>query len=590
MIRILAVVFLLSSSVSAGMTVARLPISGTPDFVRVAKDVIAARIAMDPSNASGAGLFEDSAVVPSFAPANVEALHRRFESDILALKAMPWRNWSVDQQIDFRWIYANARAADHVLMSEKPYLHRPGAWLEPLANNFIALLTYAPERVDLREKVWPLIPPMVAEIRATAVPTSRDVVTTLGLIDGLLKMLAAEKGAPARDAAAASLSAYANDLKALKNLPEFAVVGADNYAWILNNEELFPWTPAQLLALAQSELELVGARMAELKPKLTPEPTPTPEQTELAKSLTREKLLGLYDQIVKDDRAALEKSGVITVPRGVGPIHARETPDAMVPLTGDGGSMNPPPTYVKSNVGYWNVEHFHADWTLDRRLEAVMGALNQRVNGMGPYAAHEGIPGHHLQLSIARLNTDPIRSVLPDGVQNEGWALYAEEMFQRAGGLGPSVDAQYQTLDSWRFRVRRVVYDVNVESGFWSLQQAGDFKSSATEPGKGTVDEDVLRAVNWPAQLICYFSGPRSSGSARTTKRRWARPTPTATSTTSFWPWVRSRSSSPGPSCWASRFPTSISRRRCLRRHQTDLGGSLVSSTTQRLAPARARI
>ncbi|MFI5347351.1 MAG: DUF885 family protein [Elusimicrobiota bacterium] len=507
MIRTLSFVLLFSSAASAGMTVARLPIPGTPDFVRVAKDVLDVRFAMDPSMASGAGLFDDSARVPSFAAPSIGALHARLQSDIDALRAMPWRRWPVDAQIDFRWIYANARAADHILLSEKPYLHRPGAWLEPLANNFIALLTYAPERSDLREKIFPLIPPMVTEIRATASPTERDVTTSLGLIDGLLKMLAAEKASPARDAAAASLSAYANELKALKNLPEFSVVGADNYAWIVKNEELLPWTPSQLLAQAQSELELVDARMAELKPHLTPEPKPTPEQAELAKSLTREKLLGLYDQIVKDDRAALEKSGVLTVPRGVGPIHARETPDAMVPLTGDGGSMNPPPTYVKSNVGYWNVEHFHADWSQDRRLEAVMGALNQRVNGMGPYAAHEGVPGHHLQLSIARLIKDPIRSVLADGVQNEGWALYAEDMFQRAGGLGASVDAQYQTLDSWRFRVRRVIYDVNVESGLWSLQQAGDFKSSASEPGKGTVDEDVLRAVNWPAQLICYFSG-----------------------------------------------------------------------------------
>lgn len=505
--RALAALLLCSSAASAGMTVARLPIPGTPDFARVAKDVIDVRVALDPSLASGDGLFDDAARVPSFNPVRVDALRRRLEADVAAMRAMPWRTWPVDRQIDFRWVYANARAADHVLTSEKLYLHRPGAWLEPLANNFIALLTYAPERADLREKIWPLIPPMVAEIRATAAPTARDAATSLGLIDGLLKMLAAEKASPARDAAVESLSSYAAELEALKGLPEFSVVGAENYAWILRNAELLPWSPPELLALAQSELGYADARMAALRPSLSPEPKPTPEQIDAAKSLTREKLLGLYDRIVQDDMAALKKSGVLTVPRGVGPIHARETPDAMVPLTGDGGSMNPPPTYVRSNVGYWNVEHFRADWPLERRLEAVLGAVNQRVNGMGPYAAHEGVPGHHLQLSIARLNKDPLRSVLPDGVQNEGWALYAEDMFQRAGGLGPSVDARYQTLDSWRFRVRRVIYDVNVESGLWTLQQAGDYKHAAAEPGRGAVDEDVLRAVNWPAQLICYFAG-----------------------------------------------------------------------------------
>ena len=57
----------------------------------------------------------------------------------------------------------------------------------------------------------------------------------------------------------------------------------------------------------------------------------------------------------------------------------------------------------------------------------VTKAQGWAKNGMGPYAAHEGFPGHHLQLAIARHHPDPLRSVLLDPVQNEGWALYAEE-------------------------------------------------------------------------------------------------------------------------------------------------------------------
>lgn len=119
---------------------------------------------------------------------------------------------------------------------------------------------------------------------------------------------------------------------------------------------------------------------------------------------------------------------------------------------------------------------------------------------------HEGIPGHHLQLSIARLNADPLRSIVSDPVQNEGWALYAEDEFWSAGGLGRSANAHYNTLRSWRFRVRRVFYDVNVESGAWTLQQAADWQQNAAA-GKAQINDDVLRAINWPAQLICYFAG-----------------------------------------------------------------------------------
>jgi len=119
---------------------------------------------------------------------------------------------------------------------------------------------------------------------------------------------------------------------------------------------------------------------------------------------------------------------------------------------------------------------------------------------------HEGVPGHHLQLSIARLNPNPLRSLLLDNSLVEGWAMHAEEMFWRARGLGDSPEAEYRTLGSWRSRIRRVFYDVHVECGDWTLQEAGDFKSQAAR-GEGAVDKDILRAINWPAQLICYFAG-----------------------------------------------------------------------------------
>jgi uncharacterized protein (DUF885 family) len=226
----------------------------------------------------------------------------------------------------------------------------------------------------------------------------------------------------------------------------------------------------------------------------------------MASALTRDSLLAMYDDMEAKLRAATVAGDFVTIPAAVGPIHARETPDAMVPLTGDGGSMNPPPPYVASNVGYWNVEHFQTSWDAKTRLEEVVHADGWKTNSFGPYAAHEGFPGHHLQLAIARQNPDPIRRVLADGMQNEGWGLYAEEELWRHGGLGDSADAKSSVLRSYRARIARVVYDVNLETGVWNLQQAADFQQNKPE-GQGTVNEDLLRAINWPTQLLHYFTG-----------------------------------------------------------------------------------
>jgi hypothetical protein len=428
-------------------------------------------------------------------------MDRRLLRDLVELRRQPWRAWDVDTQIDFRWIYANAETARYALLTERRHEHRPAMWLEPVANDLIALMSYAPDRPELQDRVLAMIPGMVDEMRAVATkPTRRDIDTAVELSDALAQMAIA-RGATA---AATALTGYAAELRAMKPETDMSVVGADAYAWRYRHTMLLPWTPPELLARAQTSLAETDAAIAAIP---TPPPVaPTPEQTATAAALTRDGTLALYDAIEEENRAATVRGGWVTIPDTVGPIHARETPEAMVPLTGDGGSMNPPPTYWASNVGWWNVEHFRADAPEKDRLETVVDAQGFKDNGMGPYSAHEGFPGHHLQLAIARLNPDPIRSILPDPVQNEGWGLYAEEAFFEHGGLGSTDAARRSYLRSYRFRIGRVIYDVNIETGMWDLQQAADWKDGAA-PGQGRIDPNLLRSVNWPAQLVCYYAG-----------------------------------------------------------------------------------
>lgn len=485
---------------SGAPTIATLPIPGHRPFVRIARDVVDLVAELDPSIVAGAGLFDDAVRVPGFSPARVEALVRRIDHDLDDLHDLPWRTWSVDEQIDVRLVYATAETLRHQLTRERMFEHRPAQWLEPVGNNLLALASYAPDRPELQDRVLALVPPMLAEIPAVATrPTRRDVETARRLTDAL-HTVAVQRGATA---AAEALLAYGSSLDGLHPTVEYTVVGAADYAWRFEHTLLLPWTPQELLARAQADLTTVDARIAALPPRPDPVP-PGEDMIEMARTLTRERLLGLYDVIEEANRAATVRGGWVTIPGTVGPIHARETPDALVPLTGDGGSMNPPPTFATSNIGYWNVEHFNPGWTEAERLGMVTNALGFLSNGMGPYAAHEGFPGHHLQLSLARLNPDPLRSILPDPVQNEGWALYAEEVFFRHGGLDPA--AERSILGSYRHRIRRVVYDVHIETGAWDLQRAADYKYNA-EPGQGAIDEELMRSIQWPTQLICYYAG-----------------------------------------------------------------------------------
>ena len=492
---------------AAPATVAELSTGAHADLARVARDTIAIRVALSPDVAASAGLFDDGVAVPSFAPAQVASLVARIEADLDEILAMHTEKWTVDEQIDVRWSYAQLLEARRRLLVERAWEHRPAEWLEPVSNTYLAFLTYAPERPELRIGLTAKLPGLLDELRAQLIrPTARDVSTALGLLDSLSSMVSLDPESESRAAALAAITATKAHLSAQHDLPEFTVIGEENYAWRLKHALLLPWTPDELLALAQTELDRVDAQIAALQPRLLPPPTLTPEQKAEAAALNQAGLLALYDGLVQEDLARIRAAGVLTVPAGMGPIHARPTPDALIPLTGDGGSMNQAPTYSSSNVGYWNVEHCCDGWDQEGREASVTAFRYPDVSGIGPYAVHEGVPGHHLQLSIARLNPDPLRSVLIDGPAVEGWALYAEQLFWEVGGFGDTPNAELNMLRSWRFRIRRVIYDVNVETGRWSLQQAADWKYEAA-PGQGRIDEDLLRSINWPTQLICYFTG-----------------------------------------------------------------------------------
>ena len=73
--------------------------------------------------------------------------------------------------------------------------------------------------------------------------------------------------------------------------------------------------------------------------------------------------------------------------------------------------------------------------------------------GMHTLAYHEGIPGHHFQISIAQeLKGVPFfRRVIPFAAYEEGWALYAEHLAYEEG-FHPAVEDSLGALQAELFR------------------------------------------------------------------------------------------------------------------------------------------
>jgi uncharacterized protein (DUF885 family) len=120
-------------------------------------------------------------------------------------------------------------------------------------------------------------------------------------------------------------------------------------------------------------------------------------------------------------------------------------------------------------------------------------------------ALHEGVPGHVMQLTLARALTGlpDFRRFYGNSAYAEGWALYAESLGSQLG-LYRDVPARFGQLASERFRAVRLVVDTGLHAMGWTRQQAVDyFTQHAPEESLAEVD----RYISWPGQALAYKMG-----------------------------------------------------------------------------------
>jgi len=123
-------------------------------------------------------------------------------------------------------------------------------------------------------------------------------------------------------------------------------------------------------------------------------------------------------------------------------------------------------------------------------------------------AYHEGIPGHHMQLSVAQLLPDLPKFRRHGGNSGyvEGWALYAEELGKEVGFYQDPV-SDYGRLSSELFRAVRLVVDTGLHEKGWSRDQVVDFFRQSGAVDEPTLQAETDRYIAWPAQALSYKLG-----------------------------------------------------------------------------------
>lgn len=123
-------------------------------------------------------------------------------------------------------------------------------------------------------------------------------------------------------------------------------------------------------------------------------------------------------------------------------------------------------------------------------------------------AYHEGIPGHHMQLSVAQQLDDlpKFRRHSHNSGYIEGWALYAEQLGKEVGFYQDPV-SDYGRLSSELFRAVRLVVDTGLHSEGWSRDQVVAFFRQSGAVDEPTIQAETDRYISWPAQALSYKLG-----------------------------------------------------------------------------------
>ena len=143
------------------------------------------------------------------------------------------------------------------------------------------------------------------------------------------------------------------------------------------------------------------------------------------------------------------------------------------------------------------------------RRRAVADPTHRTLVNDEAVAYHEGVPGHHLRLSVAQqLQGLPKFRVLGGGglsAYTEGWALYAEELGKEVGLYKDPV-SDYGRLNSELFRAVRLVVDTGIHDKGWTRDQVIAYMHE-NDVNDVVAQTETNRYIARPGQALAYKMG-----------------------------------------------------------------------------------
>lgn len=368
----------------------------------------------------------------------------------------------------------------------------PGPYDESHSREIMARLNAVPTILEQAKQNLTLPPAPFAEMAIDSLTGIRSNMEQLARTLPPETTIPSAEWRAAAEQAATSLEQYRSWLqKILPTLPAQSAIGREKYLWFLRNVALMPYTPEEMVSLAEQEWRRAVAfeGIEENRNRSVPP---------LLISTTTEEWVARNQKAELGVRDFLERKGIRTLPPELQHFTLRAVPPYLAAL-GDFLEMDDftsPSRLDQNGIRYVappspTAGYFWIADAKDPRIQIV----------------HEGTVGHYGQLCASWKNPDPIRRHYYDSGSIEGIGFYSEEMMLQSGLYDDSPHSREIVYNQMRLRALRVVADVQLALGAMTPEAAADFMQRKVPMSAEDARTEVVEMGETPGQKISYQIG-----------------------------------------------------------------------------------
>jgi Bacterial protein of unknown function (DUF885) len=269
-------------------------------------------------------------------------------------------------------------------------------------------------------------------------------------------------------------------------------IGEAAQARKLREVHCFTATPAEFARIGETQIEELEAALTEQAAKLGGSDWAAKLDELKADHPDAAGLLPAYERELERLEAFVFQEDLATNPDAVARVEA--TPEFLRPVMGFAAYLPAGP------FDAWQQGYF---WVTPPPDEA---GLRDHARAMIPaVAAHEGYPGHHLQMTSVNRISSLTRRAIRSSVMIEGWGLYTEQLMHDVGYYDDA--ARLAQLAMRLLRALRIVLDMELQAGELSYEAAVARAVSVGRLEESTARSEVARYTMTPTQPFSYLVG-----------------------------------------------------------------------------------